>query len=269
MSAWLKLSQYPKRYNQPFRHAMKALIARILLVVILGILAAPECVLGQAAEPAQLAPYDLHHWQPQLPDPLLMSDGRRVTTPEQWFGERRPELIALFQRYMYGFLPPAPANTTGTLEREDRTAFDGKAVLKEVTVRFGPPQLRPMHLMLVIPNNRQGPAPVILGMNYFGNHTLVKDRAVMLSTNWMPERGEGVVNNWATEASRGTWVDIWQMRTRSHAATRSPHSTMATSIPTGPMNGAFKPITDSWTPNTIAAPLPPGPGACIGQSIIS
>ena len=149
--------------------------------------------------------------QPEFPDPLVMLDGRRVATREQWFRERRPELMALFQHYMYGFLPPAPKETGGKLDRENRTAFNGRATLKEVTVTFGSRDLSPIHLMVVIPNRREGPAPVLLGMNYFGNHTLVGDPAVRLSTNWMPERGEGVVNNRATEASRGTWVDIWQI----------------------------------------------------------
>src|SRR5262245_16843337 len=40
-----------------------------------------------------------------FPDPLVLLDGRRVTSREQWFNERRPELVALFQHYMYGFLP--------------------------------------------------------------------------------------------------------------------------------------------------------------------
>jgi hypothetical protein len=68
-----------------------------------------------------------------FPDPLIMSDGRRVTTGQQWFNERRPELLALFQHFMYGFLPPAPKELTGKIEREDRGAFGGKATLKEVT----------------------------------------------------------------------------------------------------------------------------------------
>lgn len=35
-----------------------------------------------------------------LPDPLVMLDGRRVTTREQWVNERRPELIRLFQHWI-------------------------------------------------------------------------------------------------------------------------------------------------------------------------
>jgi hypothetical protein len=51
----------------------------------------------------------------------------------------------------------------------------------------------------------------VLAINYFGNHTLLRDKAVRLADNWMPERGEGVVANRATEASRGSWVDIWRI----------------------------------------------------------
>lgn len=139
----------------------------------------------------------------------MMLDGRRLTTKAQWLNERRAELITLFQHYMYGYLPPSPKQVQSQLGREDRRAFKGKATLKEVTVTFGPPELPPIHLMLIVPNTRSGPAPVVLSMNYFGNHTLVGDPAVRLSTNWMPERGEGVVNNRATEASRGTWAERW------------------------------------------------------------
>ena len=48
---------------------------------------------------------------PDLPDPLVMLDGTRVTTKEQWETKRRPELKALFQHYMYGVRPPAPARS--------------------------------------------------------------------------------------------------------------------------------------------------------------
>lgn len=146
-----------------------------------------------------------------LPDPLVMLDGRRVTTKEQWFKERRPELRSLFQHYMYGVMPPPPDGVTSRLEREDRNAIGGKATLKEIVVTFAPPLLPPIRLMLVVPNQRSGPAPVVLSMNYFGNHTLVRDPAVRLSTQWMPERGEGVVNNRSTDASRGTWADVWRI----------------------------------------------------------
>jgi len=36
----------------------------------------------------------------ELPDPLVMLDGRRVTTRDQWVNERRPELIRLFHDWI-------------------------------------------------------------------------------------------------------------------------------------------------------------------------
>src|SRR6188472_731585 len=58
---------------------------------------------GMADLPRQMA----------LPDPLVMFDGQKVNTREKWISERRPELIRLFQHYMYGQLPSKPAAVTG------------------------------------------------------------------------------------------------------------------------------------------------------------
>jgi hypothetical protein len=146
----------------------------------------------------------------ELPDPLVMLNGQKVTTKEQWVEKRRPELRELFQHYMYGYLP-APEKITAKVEREDKKAFDGKATLKEVTIAFGPPETPPIHLLLVVPNARKGPAPVFVGMNFCGNHALVKDPAVRLPTVWMYPRNTGVKDNKATDAGRGSQIDVWAL----------------------------------------------------------
>ena len=33
-----------------------------------------------------------------LPDPLLLANGKRVTTPKMWWTERRPQIVELFDR---------------------------------------------------------------------------------------------------------------------------------------------------------------------------
>jgi dienelactone hydrolase len=148
---------------------------------------------------------------PELPDPLVMFNGERVTTRQQWVDQRRPELKALFAYYMYGSAPPAPAKVEGQVERTDPNALDGKATLREVTISFGPPDVPKIHLLLVVPNARKGPAPVFVGMNFAGNHTVLKDPAVRLPTVWMYPNGAGVRNNRATDAGRGTQVDVWAL----------------------------------------------------------
>ena len=63
-------------------------------------------LLGAAAVRAEFPDVSKLPSRPDLPDPLVMFNGDRVTTKEQWVDKRRPELKALFQYYMYGDLPP-------------------------------------------------------------------------------------------------------------------------------------------------------------------
>jgi hypothetical protein len=163
-----------------------------------------------AAAFAALPPVDQLPARPELPDPLVMLDGRRVTSRDQWFKERRPELKELIQYYMYGYLPP-PVPVTAKVERTDPKALGGKATLKEVTISFGPSETPPIHLLLVVPNRRRGPAPVFVGLNFTGNHSVVNDPAVRLPTVWMYSNRKGVTKNRATDAGRGTEVDTWAL----------------------------------------------------------
>src|SRR4029077_8864798 len=70
--------------------------------------------------------------QTTLPDPLVMMNGRRVTSRDQWFKERRPELQALFQHYMYGNIPPRPTSARIEPVGEYKDFLGGKATLKLV-----------------------------------------------------------------------------------------------------------------------------------------
>src|SRR5579863_7050984 len=40
-----------------------------------------------------------------VPDPLTMNDGRKVTTSDMWWKERRPEIVEGLEKYVYGRLP--------------------------------------------------------------------------------------------------------------------------------------------------------------------
>ncbi|HEY2251060.1 MAG TPA: acetylxylan esterase, partial [Planctomycetaceae bacterium] len=85
----------------------------------------------------------------ELPDPLVMFDGSKVSSPEQWIKKRRPELIELFQYYMYGRPPAAPKMFSTVIHGVDAKCFGGKATKKEVTISFGPPQAPKLELLLV------------------------------------------------------------------------------------------------------------------------
>jgi hypothetical protein len=147
--------------------------------------------------------------QPNLPDPLVMFNGERVTSKQQWLDKRRPELKELFQYYMYGYLL-TPEKIKTQVEYENAKAFGGKATLREVTISFGPPDTPPIHLLLVVPNYRKAPAPVFIGLAFCGNHAVVNDPGVRLPTVWM-SNGPGVKNHRATEAGRGKQIEVWAL----------------------------------------------------------
>lgn len=146
----------------------------------------------------------------ELPDPLVMLDGTKVAGRADWVNKRRPELKELFQHYMYGYAPPRPKNLKFSVERVDKNALRGKATLKEITISFGPAGTPKMHLLLVIPNKRSGPAPVFAGLNFTGNHTVLNDANIRLPETWLAD-SKFVKNSWATDAGRGTEVDTWSI----------------------------------------------------------
>ena len=149
--------------------------------------------------------------RPGLPDPLVMFDGTRATTREQWETKRRPELKALFQHYMYGQQPEDRGKIAVKVLHEDAKAFGDKATLKELALSVAPLGAPPVHLLLVVPNDRKGPVPCFVGMNFSGNHTLVDDRQVAIPTAWMYPGQPGVKGNKATEAGRGKAKDVWAL----------------------------------------------------------
>src|ERR1700730_15463556 len=114
--------------------------------------AALALALGAVAVWADLPPIDKLPSHPELPDPLVMLDGTRVATKEDWLQKRRPELKNLFQHYMYGYSPPRSDNVLFQVGRVDPKSLGGKATLKEVTSAFGPAGTPKMHVLLFIPN---------------------------------------------------------------------------------------------------------------------
>jgi hypothetical protein len=144
-----------------------------------------------------------------LPDPLQMFDGRRVINREMWLRDRKPELKALFQHYMYGSLPD-PVSVTCTSRRIVPDALDGKATLKEISIHYGPDGCPPLELLLVTPNRVNKPVPIFLGLNFHGNHTVLDEPLIRIPTGWMRPSALAI-NNRATEAGRGKQAESWSI----------------------------------------------------------
>lgn len=148
-----------------------------------------------------------------LPDPLVCLDGTPVRDAKTWYEKRRPEILALFQTYVYGKSPGRPADMWFEVTSVDENALGGTAIRKEVTVHFTKDPAGPaMHILMYIPKAVTPPVPVFLGLNFYGNHTVHPDPGITLSQAWMrPNKEYGIVNNRATEESRGKAARQWQV----------------------------------------------------------
>lgn len=146
-----------------------------------------------------------------LPDPLVMLDGQRVTDAATWRQKRRPELLRLFETYMYGKMPGRLQKTRFAVRSVAEDALGGQAIRKEVRVLFAGEEAGPqMDLLIYLPKAAPRPVPVFLGLNFYGNHTIHPDPGITLSRSWMRDNpAHGVVNHRATEKSRGTARSRW------------------------------------------------------------
>lgn len=117
-----------------------------------------------------------------LPDPLVMAEGTAVRDIATWRTKRRPELLEIFAREVYGRTPAGrPVAVRAEVTSVDHAALGGKATRKEVTLWFtGKTDGPRMHLLIYSPNGVKAP-PVFLGLNFFGNHTVLADPGITLA----------------------------------------------------------------------------------------
>ena len=148
-----------------------------------------------------------------LPDPLTLRNGEKVANADTWYKGRRPEILQLFQSYMYGRSPGRPQDMSFELTSIDAHALGDTAVRKEVTVSFSKRKDGPkMDMLIYLPSRAKGPVPIFLGLNFSGNQSVHADSGIKMSKEWMrATRDSSVVDHRATEKSRGTESSQWQV----------------------------------------------------------
>ena len=162
-----------------------------------------------AAEPREVNYDEAQVPKFELAHPLVMLNGDQVENPQTWFQKRRPEIMRLFEEHVYGRVPNVPVSQKASLRSIDKNALGGTAIRKEVSIYFDADNPRPrMDLLIFLPKHIRQPVPVFLGLNFEGNRAVHADPGISLSDQWMRD-GVGVVDNRATEASRGATARRW------------------------------------------------------------
>ena len=103
-----------------------------------------------------------------LEDPLVFADGRRVKSAADW-AERRKEILDLFEREVYGRLPPKSEEMVFDIVGEEMSE-DRFALIRTYRQFFRKDRTGPsIDWLVILPRHANGKVPVFLHMNYKGN----------------------------------------------------------------------------------------------------
>ncbi|MBQ0007054.1 MAG: hypothetical protein KBS57_06620, partial [Alistipes sp.] len=118
-----------------------------------------------------------------LENPLEFVNGKKVKNAADWRA-RRQEILGIFQSEMYGRMPSAPDDViTETLDEGETLA--GFAVRRQIRMWFKADKSGPkIDWLVVTPKHIKGPAPVVLLLNYGGNHTVLEDEEILIWPNY-------------------------------------------------------------------------------------
>ena len=115
----------------------------------------------------------------------------------------REQILGVFAKEMYGQEPPPPEALLVEKVEEGET-LGGLGLRRQYRMCFRKDGTGPwMDWLVVLPRHVKGPAPVVLLLNYGGNHQLLADPEVVVPTNvWTQAKGHRL-----DPSTRGVFLD--------------------------------------------------------------
>jgi len=111
---------------------------------------------------------------PNLPDPLTLKNGKKVTTPAMWWNQRRPEIVEDFDREVFGRIPRNVPKVTWEVTKTAQAEVAshpvvGKQLLGHVDNSSYPDIKVDIQMTVLVPADAKGPVPVMM---MFGGRTI-------------------------------------------------------------------------------------------------
>lgn len=108
---------------------------------------------------------------PPLPDPLVLKNGKKVTSAKQWWGQRRAEIVEDFDREMYGRAPKVtPKVNWEVVSTMNETKYDMPVVTKQLVGHVDnssyPQVTVDIKLTLTTPANAKAAVPVVMELSF-------------------------------------------------------------------------------------------------------
>jgi hypothetical protein len=143
--------------------------------------------LRPGASPNPLAPNAANYDEaranpyPRLPDPLVLKNGKKVTSARMWRQQRRPEIIEDFDREVYGRAPKNTPKVTWEVTTRQETKFDIPVITKQLVGRVDNsayPQITVnIQLTLTTPASARVGVPVMMEFGFGGPRPTVASNA--------------------------------------------------------------------------------------------
>jgi len=104
---------------------------------------------------------------PNLPDPLVLNNGKKVTSAKVWWNQRRPEIVERFDREIYGRVPKnVPKVKWEVAGTKNEMNGDIPVITKELNGHVDnssyPEVVVDIRVSLSTPADAKGPVPVIM-----------------------------------------------------------------------------------------------------------
>jgi hypothetical protein len=108
---------------------------------------------------------------PGLPDPLVLKNGKKVTTAAMWWNQRRPEIVEDFDREIYGRMPKVTPKVTWEVIKTSSDTNGSVPVVTKLLLGHADNSAYPqitvgIQLALTTPANATGPVPVIMEFGF-------------------------------------------------------------------------------------------------------
>ena len=144
---------------------------------------------------------------PNLPNPLLLNNGKPVTTTRMWWKERRPQIMEMFSRDVYGRVPAHMPKVTWQVLSTTRDTLGGVPEVRQhlaghVDNAIDPKISVTLDLVVATPANAPGPVPVIMEVAF-------SPETMATIARFIPEMAPGGPGNtgpsWQVQVLRRGW----------------------------------------------------------------
>ncbi len=181
----------------------KIVVKKILILLALPIIYSSS-MNAQNYEESKIPQYS-------VPKLLLSEVGQKITSADTWEEGRRNEVLGLFNDQMYGKVPEFEYTKDYQHRILKNDALNGKATQEEVTITIANEKGEIKIIMLLtLPNTTQGPVPIFLGLNFYGNQATSHNKEVTLTDNYVLNNKDlGIADHHAGENSRGGRLSNW------------------------------------------------------------